>query len=95
MISGSSARRLELLDQPKDQDLDDSSNVILKGASNDLEGGTGEGDTTAHGGIGSSSSLKGKIKSEWEQRDIKKRYEEGEDRLLIQSLFPRGGPIIG
>jgi hypothetical protein len=33
--------------------------------------------------MGSSSSLKGKVKSEWEARDIKKRYEEGEDRLLI------------
>jgi len=33
--------------------------------------------------MGSSSSLKGKVKSEWEARDIKKRYEDGEDRLLI------------
>jgi hypothetical protein len=45
--------------------------------------------------MGSSSSLKGKAKSEWEARDIRKRYEEGEDKLLIQSLFPRGGPIGG
>lgn len=45
--------------------------------------------------MGSSSSLKGKVKSEWEARDIKKRYEEGEDRLLIQSLMPRGGPTTG
>ena len=45
--------------------------------------------------MGSSSSLKGKIKSEWEARDVKNRYESGEDRLLIQSLFPRHGPITG
>ena len=45
--------------------------------------------------MSSSSSLKGKIKSEWEARDVKNRYESGEDRLLIQSLFPRHGPITG
>ena len=45
--------------------------------------------------MGSSSSLGGKIKSEWEARDVRNRYESGEDRLLIQSLFPRDGPITG
>ena len=44
--------------------------------------------------MGSSSNM-GKAKSEWEMRDIKKRYETGEDKLLIQSLFPRGGPDTG
>jgi hypothetical protein len=83
-----------LLDQAKDQDLDDNSNVILKGAvENNFEGEAKEGGG-AHG-MGSSSNLKGKIKSEWEARDVRKRYEEGEDRLLIQSLMPRGGPITG
>ncbi len=84
-----------MLDQARDQDLDDNSNVILKGAvennfeaqSSDSEGGKK--------GMGSSSSLGGRVKSEWEAKDIKKRYEEGEDRLLIQSLFPRGGPVTG
>lgn len=90
------ARRLELLEQAKDQDLDDASNVILKGAAgNDFEGGTGEGDTSSKSSIGSSSSLKGKIKSEWEAKDLRNRYEQGEDRLIIQSLFPRGGPVGG
>lgn len=45
--------------------------------------------------MGSSSSLRGKPKSEWEVRDIKKRFTDGEDKLLIQSLFPRGGPTYG
>ena len=71
-----------MLDQARDQDLDDNSNVILKGAVENNFEGQGKDDGGAHG-MGSSSSLKGKVKSEWEARDIKKRYEDGEDRLLI------------
>lgn len=70
--------------------------MILKGAAgNDFDGGGGEGDTSEHGGVGKSSRLGAKVKNEWEQKDLRKRYEEGEDKLLIQSLYPRGGPITG
>lgn len=94
-MNGLGARRLDIIDQPKDQDLDDNSNVILKGAvANDFEKSSGDSEGGAHG-MGSSSSLKGRIKSEYEARDVRKRYEEGDDRLIIQSLFPRGGPIVG
>jgi hypothetical protein len=56
--------------------------VILKGAvENDFQGS--QKDEGGSHGMGSSSSLKGKIKSEWEARDVKNRYESGEDRLLI------------
>ena len=72
-----------MLEQAKDQDLDDQSNVILRGAvENNFESSAGDSEGGPHG-MGSSSSLRGRIKSEWEARDIKKRYEEGEDRLMI------------
>ena len=45
--------------------------------------------------MGSSSKLRGSAMSEWEIRDIRKRFTEGEDKLIIQSIFPRGGPIYG
>jgi hypothetical protein len=95
-LNGSHARRLGLLDQPKDEGLDDDSNVILQGAAaNDFDGGSGEGDSSDKGGVGRSSNMGSKVKNEWEQKDLRKRYADGEDRLMIQSLFPRGGPITG
>lgn len=44
--------------------------------------------------MGSSSKMGGKL-GEWEKKDVKKRYETGEDKLLIQSIVPRGGPSNG
>lgn len=70
------------MDQARDQDLDDNSNVILKGAVENNFEGQGKEEGGAHG-MSSSSSLKGRIKSEWEAKDVKKRYEEGEDKLII------------
>jgi hypothetical protein len=58
--------------------------VILQGAAaNDFDGGKGEGDSPEHGGVGRSSNMGSKVKNEWEMKDLKKRYSEGEDRLTI------------
>lgn len=58
-----------MLDQARDQDLDDNSNVILKGAvENNFEAQSS--DSEGKKGMGSSSSLGGKVKSEWEAKDI-------------------------
>lgn len=87
-------RRLELMQQQADEGLDDKNNVILKGAA-DLEGGSGEGDTKSKLKIGASSGLKNKNKNEFESKDLMERYKNGDERFILESIMPRGGPLTG
>jgi len=33
--------------------------------------------------------------TDFEKKDLKKRYQEGDEKLIIQSIVPRGGPTTG
>ena len=33
--------------------------------------------------------------AEWEQNDLVERYNRGEMKVMIESIFPRGGPLYG
>jgi hypothetical protein len=89
-------RVLENLDDD-DDDLDNENNEILDGAADEeMNNKKSSGPSKKETPTPKSVSNVPKSKDEdWANSDLVERYNRGEIKILLESIFPRGGPMYG
>lgn len=102
MVTKLHGRKLDAahLDMARDELLNDNENMILKGSTGDYN--------FEHGKALTDSELNKMSTGDWhppewihvalsdeEKEMVKLRYNRGEERLKLLSIFPRGGPTYG